>query len=120
MNRISRLFIHVPGAYSGQLEHTGRHVFAYDAAVLDRPAAAVSLSMPVRLASYEHTLMLPALQTFMPEGFIAERIRERFGKTIKMNDMALLALSAGDAIGRLRVSLDRNAPTAQPTFASKK
>ena len=116
MNRISRLFIHVPDTCSGQLEHVGRHVFAYDAAVLDRPAAAISLTMPVRLASYEHTLMLPALQTFMPEGFIAERIRERFGKTIKMNDMALLALSAGDAIGRLRVSLDRNAPTTQPTI----
>lgn len=116
MNRISRLFIHVPDTCSGQLEHAGRHVFAYDAAVLDRPAAAISLTMPVRLASYEHTLMLPALQTFMPEGFIAERIRERFGKTIKMNDMALLALSAGDAIGRLRVSLDRNAPTTQPTI----
>ena len=121
MNRISRLFIHVPDVCSGQLEHTGRHVFAYDAAVLDQPAAAVSLTMPVRLASFDHTLMLPALQTFMPEGFIAERIRERFGKTIKMNDMALLALSAGDAIGRLRVSLDRiqpkSVPTAQPTIA---
>ena len=117
MNRISRLFIHVPEACSGQLEHSGRHVFAYDPAVLDQPASAISLTMPVRLASYEHTLMLPALQTFMPEGFIAERIRERFGKTIKMNDMALLALSAGDAIGRLRVSLDRNAPTTQPTIA---
>ena len=117
MNRIGRLFIHVPDVCSGQLEHSGRHVFAYDAAVLDRPAAAISLTMPVRLASFDHTLMLPALQTFMPEGFIAERIRERFGKTIKMNDMALLALSAGDAIGRLRVSLDRDAPRAQPTIA---
>ena len=117
MNRISRLFIHVPDACAGQLEHRGRHVFAYDAAVLDRPAAAISLTMPVRLASYEHTLMLPALQTFMPEGFIAERLRERFGKTIKMNDMALLALSSGDAIGRLRVSIERNAPGAQATIA---
>ncbi len=117
MNRISRLFIHVPDTCSGQLEQTGRHVFAYDASVLDKPAAAISLTMPVRLASYEHTLMLPALQTFMPEGFIAERIRSRFGKTIKMNDMALLALSAGDAIGRLRVSLDRNVPMTQPAIA---
>ena len=117
MNRINRLFIHVPDTCSGQLEHSGRHVFAYDVTALECPAAAISLTMPVRLASYEHTLMLPALQTFMPEGFIAERIRERFGKTIKMNDMALLALSAGDAIGRLRVSVDRNAPTTQPTIA---
>ena len=85
MNRINRLFIHVPDTCSGQLEHSGRHVFAYDVTALECPAAAISLTMPVRLASYEHTLMLPALQTFMPEGFIAERIRERFGKTRQLH-----------------------------------
>jgi serine/threonine-protein kinase HipA len=117
MKRIDRLYVHTPNACSGQLEHHGRHVFAYDPSVLSEPSAAISLTMPMRLASYEHTLMLPALQTFMPEGFIAERLRERFGKTFKMNDMALLALSAGDAIGRLRVSLTREAPTNNATIA---
>ncbi len=117
MKRIDRLYVHTPEACSGQLEHSGRHVFAYDPALLDQPSAAISLTMPMRLASYEHTLMLPALQTFMPEGFIAERIRERFGKTFKMNDMALLSLSSGDAIGRLRVSLAREAATSNATIA---
>jgi serine/threonine-protein kinase HipA len=117
MKRIDRLYVHTPSACSGQLEHTGRHVFAYDPALLATPSAAISLTMPMRLASYEHTLMLPALQTFMPEGFIAERLRERFGKTFKMNDMALLALSSGDAIGRLRVSVARDAPTTSATIA---
>lgn len=107
MQRIARLYVHVPEYYSGILEHAGQHVFAYDHALLDVPDAAISLTMPIRLPSYQSTPMLPALQTFMPEGFIADRIRERFGKTIKMNDMALLALSAGDAIGRLRVSTER-------------
>jgi serine/threonine-protein kinase HipA len=117
MKRIDRLYVHTPNACSGQLEHSGRHVFAYDPALLTTPSAAISLTMPMRLASYEHTLMLPALQTFMPEGFIAERIRERFGKTFKMNDMALLALSSGDAIGRLRVSLSREALANNATIA---
>lgn len=115
MKRIDRLFIHTPDVCSGQLQHAGRHVFAYDPALLSTPSAAISLTMPMRLASYEHTLMLPALQTFMPEGFIAERLRERFGKTFKINDMALLALSSGDAIGRLRVSIERDSPTSAPT-----
>ena len=115
MKRIDRLFIHTPDVCSGQLQHAGRHVFAYDPALLSTPNAAISLTMPMRLASYEHTLMLPALQTFMPEGFIAERLRERFGKTFKINDMALLALSSGDAIGRLRVSIERDSPTSAPT-----
>ena len=104
MQRIARLYVHVPDYDSGILEHAGQHVFAYDHAMLGAPDAAISLTMPVRVPSYQSTPMLPALQTFMPEGFIADRTRERFGKTIKMNDMALLALSAGDAIGRLRVS----------------
>ena len=115
MKRIDRLFIHTPDVCSGQLQHAGRHVFAYDPALLSTPSAAISLTMPMRLASYEHTLMLPALQTFMPEGFIAERLRERFGKTFKINDMALLALSSGDAIGRLRVSIERDSPTSAPS-----
>lgn len=117
MKRIDRLYVHTSQVCSGQLEHSGRHVFAYDPALLTTPGAAISLTMPMRLASYEHTLMLPALQTFMPEGFIAERIRERFGKAFKMNDMALLALSSGDAIGRLRVSLSREAATNNATIA---
>ena len=108
MQRIARLYVHVPEHCAGILEHAGQHVFSYDHAVLKIPDTAISLTMPVRLPSYQSTPMLPALQTFMPEGFIADRIRERFGKTIKMNDMALLALSAGDAIGRLRVSVERD------------
>jgi serine/threonine-protein kinase HipA len=108
MQRISRLYVHVPNHCSGILEHAGQHVFAYDHAQLANPDSAISLTMPVRLPSYQSTPMLPALQTFMPEGFIADKIRERFGKTIKLNDMALLALSAGDAIGRLRVSVEQD------------
>ena len=63
--------------------------------------------MPMRLASYQSAPMLPAPQTFMMDCFIVDRIRERFGKTIKVNDMALIALSAGDDIGRLRMSMQR-------------
>ena len=108
MQRIARLYVHMPDYDSGILEYAGQHVLAYDDAVLGMPDAAISLTMPVRLSSYQSTPMLPALQTFLPEGFIADRIRERFGKTIKMNDMALLALSAGDSIGCSRVSVDRD------------
>jgi serine/threonine-protein kinase HipA len=117
MQRIDRLFVQTPQGASGQLEHRGRHIFAYDASMLNTPSAAISLTMPMRLQSYEHTLMLPALQTFMPEGFIADRLRERFGKTVKMNDMALLALSSGEAIGRLRVTVERESPHPTSTIS---
>ncbi len=119
MKRIGKLFVHAGDTLSGQLEHHGRHVFAYDPANLQTPSAAISLTMPVRLASYEHALMLPALQTFMPEGFIADCLNERFGKVFKMDSMALLALSSGDAIGRLRVRIERDAEVQTPTIGMR-
>ncbi len=68
--------------------------------------------MPLSARSYSRTPMLPAFQTFLPEGFLKERIHERFGKLLRIDDMALLALSGGNAIGRLRVSRERDvAPT---------
>jgi serine/threonine-protein kinase HipA len=51
--------------------------------------------------------MLPVFQTFLPEGYLKERIQERFAKMLRVDDMALLALSGGNAIGRLRVSRER-------------
>jgi serine/threonine-protein kinase HipA len=53
-------------------------------------------------------MMLPVFQTFLPEGFLADRIVERFSKTMRVDDMALLALTSSNAIGRIRVSQSPN------------
>jgi hypothetical protein len=36
--------------------------------------------------------MPPAFQSFLPEGFLRERLQERFGKTLRRDDRALHAL----------------------------
>ena len=59
--------------------------------------------------------MLPAFQTFLPEGFLRDRITQLFGKTMRVDDMALLALSGNNAIGRIRVATARD---AAPTISA--
>lgn len=116
MERIRLLHVTTTQGYAGVLLKDAQHQFAYDAAlaVAADEARAISLTMPVRAAPWRTSQMLPAFQTSLPEGFLHDHIRERFGKVFKMDDMAMLALSGGNAIGRLRVSLEKDATPAAP------
>jgi serine/threonine-protein kinase HipA len=80
------------------LEKGSQHVFTYDTA---DQAAAVSLTMPQRRASYASTPMLPAFTMNRPEGFLLERLQRAF-KHVLLDDMALLAITGENQIGRLR------------------
>jgi len=108
-DRIRLLHVTTPQGYAGALVKDGQHVFTYDLSTyqpVEKPASAISLTMPPRAASWKSTNLLPAFQTFLPEGFLRDHIREKFGKTLRMDDMALLALSGANSIGRVRVSID--------------
>ena len=109
--RVERLQVWTPQGHAGLLSKDGQHVFNYAPDVLAEAdaARAIVLTMPVRDASYQSTPMLPVFQTFLPEGFLAERIAERFGKTMRIDDMALLALSGASSIGRLQMSSSADA-----------
>lgn len=104
--RVRSLHVATTQGYAGTLVKDGQHVFTYDIDTIDpeRPERSISLAMPVRAASWKTTPMLPVFQTFLPEGFLKEYIRERFAKTLRIDDMALLALSGDNAIGRIRVA----------------
>lgn len=104
--RVKALHAGTPQGYAGLLSKNGQHVFSYAPEVVagDATARSISLTMPVRGASYQTTPLLPAFQTFLPEGFLAQRIVEKFSKTLRVDDMALLALTGANAIGRIRVS----------------
>ena len=120
MERIRLLHVATTQGYAGVLLKDGQHQFSYDPSIAvpsADQARAISLTMPVRAAPWRTTPMLPAFQTSLPEGFLSDRIRERFGKLFKMDDMAMLALSGGNAIGRLRVSTTREASAAPPAAA---
>ncbi len=104
--RIKDLYVSTAQGFAGLLSKNGQHVFSYapEAVASDEAERSISLTMPVRAESYKTTPMLPVFQTFLPEGFLAERIVEKFSKTLRIDEMALLALSGANAIGRVRVS----------------
>ena len=107
--RVKTLHISTAQGYAGLLSKDRQHVFSYapDVVAENDGSRSISLTMPVRAESYATTPMLPAFQTFLPEGYLANRIVEKFSKMMRVDDMALLALSGGSAIGRIRVSQSR-------------
>jgi serine/threonine-protein kinase HipA len=108
--RVKALHVATTQGYAGLLTHESQHVFAYAPGVVaeNEVACSISLTMPVRAESYQGFLMLPVFQTFLPEGFLAERIVEKFSKTMRVDDMALLALTSTNVIGRIRVNQSRD------------
>lgn len=110
-SRIRVLYVSTPQGHAGALIKDSRHSFTYAPEILEPAESqrAISLTMPLRAAPWLRTTMLPAFQTFLPEGFLRERITEKLGKAMRVDDMALLAFSGENAIGRLRVSASRDA-----------
>ncbi len=110
--RLKALYVGTSDGLSGLLVKESQHVFTYAPAAvvpLDQRKA-IALSMPVIAASYQSSPIFPVFQTSLPEGFLKDRIVERFSKTMRMDDMALLALAGGNRIGRLRLSTTEEMP----------
>lgn len=111
--RLKALFVGTSDGLSGLLSRESQHIFAYvaEAVVPLDQRKAIALSMPVVAASYQSSPIFPVFQTSLPEGFLKDRIVERFSKTMRMDDMALLALAGGNRIGRLRLGTTEAMPT---------
>ena len=110
--RLKALFVGTSDGLSGLLSKESQHIFAYAAEAvipLDQRKA-IALSMPVVAESYQSSPIFPVFQTSLPEGFLKDRIVERFSKTMRMDDMALLALAGGNRVGRLRLSTTEEMP----------
>ncbi|CAN5133156.1 type II toxin-antitoxin system HipA family toxin [soil metagenome] len=106
-----RLEVITPQGAAGVLAQGDRYVFACDPKAA--AAAAVSLTMPVRLSAYERTELHPVFQMNLPEGYLLERLRHLLAKTTGASPMALLALlGGGDVIGRLRFETGATRPLA--------
>lgn len=110
--RLKALFVGTSDGLSGLLSRESQHVFAYaaDAVVARGQRKAIALSMPVIAESYRSSAIFPVFQTSLPEGFLKDRIVARFSKTMRMDDMALLALAGGSRVGRLRLSTTAEMP----------
>ena len=104
----------------GRLARHGRGTtFVYDAGVL--PENAVSLTMPVRVASYDISFgMLPAFDMNMPEGELLRRVHSALAKDDRgrVDPLDILALTGGNQIGRVRILPDDIAPERGKAFHS--
>lgn len=86
----------------GTLERAKDYVFAYhpDAS----PSDAVSLTMPVRLKSWESRDLHPVFQMNLPEGALLIAVRNAIAKVAGTDDLTVLRVVGGNTIGRNRFS----------------
>ena len=99
--RIAQLDVDTPQGRAGRLANErGSYFFIYDGDA--RPAAGVSLLMPVRVTPYQSGALLPVFAMNLPEGYVLSQIRDRLAKVARIDPLLLLAIT-GDShpVGRL-------------------
>ena len=105
---------------TGLLDRNGEHgsAFAYLPDTVE--ASAVSVTMPVRLPSWNMSFGLaPIFEMNLPEGFLRERLRLAFAKaTGSFDDFDLLAIVGRSQIGRIRYTGAREQLSAEVPFQS--
>ena len=108
------------GAEAGLLdrERDRGSTFAYLPATL--PTRAVSVTMPVRLSSWNFARGLaPVFEMNLPEGILRERLRLAFAKaTGTFDDFDLLAIVGRSQLGRLRYTGEREQLNEEVPFQS--
>jgi len=89
--------------------------FVYDRDV--DPSDAVSLTMPVRVASYDQSSgLLPVFDTNLPEGVLLDRIRNVLAKMSgkRASDYEVLSCTGANQIGRIRILPEGQEPVRRP------
>ena len=96
------------GRGAGLLGPNGARGTAFAYAAEAGPADAVSITMPVRLASWDSDYGLaPIFEMNLPEGVLRERLRMAFAKaTGTFDDLDLLAIVGRSQVGRTGMVMD--------------
>lgn len=93
------LKIYLNKTHSGTLTYEDeRYIFNY----LEGAKDVVSLTMPIRAASWESKKLHPVFEMNLPEGVLKEAIKYHFSKIISMDDMSLLRLIGPYMLGRVK------------------
>jgi len=93
------LKVFVNHALTGDLlKENDSYVFNYDADAIK----IVSLTMPIRSASWVSKTLHPVFQMNMPEGALREVIKNHFSKIEKMDDMGFLKVIGPYVLGRVK------------------
>ena len=101
----------------GRLDRHGRGTtFVYDRDV--DPGDAVSLTMPVRTASYDSAYgLLPVFDTNLPEGVLRDTIQKLLAKAHgRVDPLDILRLTGRNQIGRIRVLQENETPARQASI----
>jgi serine/threonine-protein kinase HipA len=88
-------------------------IVRYNDEALKRAERAISLTMPPRPEGWKSNQLPPALAMNLPEGFLRQRVIERFGKVMEIDDMNLLAVTSTRTAGRVWASIP-GGPAAEP------
>lgn len=105
LQRLKQLFVHTSQGLAGVLTRESQIVFGYRAT---DPACEISLTMPLRAETYSANILPGVLRQHLPEGYLLHWMHEHFGKTMKLDDFNLLALTGRAMIGRVSVSLEEH------------
>ncbi len=105
----SHLKVFVNTSLCGRLsQEDGQYVFNYD----EDTEELVSLTMPMRSASWTSKTLHPIFQMNMPEGALREAIKNHFSKIEKMDEMGFLKIIGPYVLGRVKfeeiISSDTN------------
>src|SRR5207249_11591170 len=102
--RVKRLDLHTTQGESGALLRESQFVVRYAEEALDRPALAISLTMPPRPEGWRSNELPPVLAMNLPEGFLLNRVIDRYRKVMDIEDMNLLAVTSTPVAGRVWAS----------------
>lgn len=93
------LKVYLNKIHSGNLVYEEeRYIFNY----LEGAKDVVSLTMPIRAASWDSKKLHPIFQMNLPEGALKEAIKNHFAKIINMDDISLLRLIGPYMLGRVK------------------
>ena len=104
--KIKQLYGSTPQGYAGRLMRESQLQWRYEST---EPSCALSLTMPVRFASYGSNTPHPIFAMNLPEGEQFHRIRTRFAKQFsKLDEMAILSIVGHNQIGRVMLAEEQN------------
>ncbi len=113
--RVKHLEIETAQGHAGTLFRESQFVFRYVDPALEDEARAISLTMPPRPEGYTGNQLPPVLAMNLPEGFLLDRVIERFRKVFDVTDeMNLLALTSTRSAGRTWVRSEAHAIADEP------
>ena len=110
--RVKTLLLHTTQGDAGTLHRESQIVVRYNDSALDRPERAIALTMPTRPEGWTSNQLPPVLAMNLPEGFLLERVLDRYRKAMVVDDMNLLAVTSTPSAGRVWASVSTSSASA--------